>query len=112
MTEPPDVSLGELQQKVLDFARDRDWLRFHNPRHVAEAILVEAGELLECFLWRSDEDCVVDRLDQARRGAVEAELADVLIYALNLANALEVDAAQVILTKLRSNADKYPATET
>ncbi len=105
--EPNPSSLCDLQRAVDDFAAERDWHRFHNPRNVAEAIVIEAGELLECFLWRTDEECSRDKLDEPRKQAIESELADVIIYALNLANAMAVDAATLIERKLSENARRF-----
>ena len=102
------VSLRELQQTVRGFAEVRNWLRFHNPRNVAEAIVVEAAELLECFQWRSDDNCLRENLDDSTVQAIQSELADVLIYALNLANALNIDAGEVIQSKLDQNAIRFP----
>src|SRR3990172_4929005 len=94
---------------VREFAAIRNWTRFHNPKNVAEAIVVEAAELLECFQWRTDDSCLSQSLDDTTRLAIESELADVVIYALNLANALDVDATEVVQAKLEKNATRYPA---
>ena len=84
--------------------------RFHSPRNLAEAIAVEAGELLECFLWdRHDPNSqATDPWGPTTGGVVEGELADVLIYALNMANSLGVDAADVVLAKLSLNTSRFP----
>lgn len=84
------------------FRDRRGWAVHHTPRNLAEALSVEAGELLECFLWDG-------RFKVARMGEVESELADVLIYALNLCLVLDVDPEQIIRAKLAQNELKYPA---
>ncbi|HLC40081.1 MAG TPA: nucleotide pyrophosphohydrolase [Methylomirabilota bacterium] len=104
-----NVSLRQLQKAVREFAAIRNWTRFHNPKNVAEAIVVEAAELLECFQWRTDDSCLSQSLDDTTRLAIESELADVVIYGLNLANALDVDATEVVQAKLEKNATRYPA---
>lgn len=82
---------------------DREWSQFHNPKDLALSIAIEAGELLETFQWSgSDVEC----LD--RRTESKAELADVLIYCLYLADALEVDPIGIIEDKLGADAEKYP----
>ena len=100
--------MATLQELVRAFVEARNWGRFHNPKNLAEAIVIEAAELLECFQWRSEEACRVDSLTADDRRAVESEIADVLIYSLNLANVLNVDAAAVIENKLRDNEVRFP----
>lgn len=102
-------SLNELQEAVLRFATARDWLPFHNPRNLAAALIVEAGELLHCFQWLPDEACLPQHLSAKSRRAIESELADVLLYALTLANALNVSAATIVLSKLHENEGRFPA---
>lgn len=109
-TKPPQESdsLVALQRRLEEFNAARGWLRFHTPKKLAEALAVEAAELLECLLWQ--EDLAAQDLDADSRERVESELADIFIYALNLANALDVEAGRVIARKLQSNAERFPAT--
>ena len=107
----PEPTLAALQESVNQFAIARDWLRFHNPRNVAVAIMIEAAELLECFQWRTDAACSLESLDSELKRAIESELADVLIYSLNLANALDVGAADLIRSKLGENEDRFPPSK-
>lgn len=103
---PPDPTLAELTQAVRAFNEARDWGRYHNPRNLAMALSVEAGEVLELYLWSEDQGPqppVAER--QARVGE---ELADVLICLLNLADRAGVDLAQAFQHKLARNAQKYP----
>jgi len=96
-----DTTTGDLLIEVQAFADERNWGRFHTPPNLAQAISVEAGELLECFLWGDDWASV-----DAHR--VSEEVADVLIYCMNLVNAYEWDLATIVRAKLARNADKYP----
>jgi NTP pyrophosphatase (non-canonical NTP hydrolase) len=96
--------LGALRQSVAAFRDERDWRQFHSPKHLAMAIAIEAGELLEQFLW-SDHDGVFPGKQQA----VRDEMADVFAYLLSLADVLDVDLGQALLDKLERNALKYPA---
>jgi dCTP diphosphatase len=104
-----EPTLTRLQNQVLQFAVAREWLQFHNPRYLAEALIVEAGELLQCFQWKSDDACMADKLDPSLRASIESELADVLLYAINLANALDVNAHTIVLEKLRLNESRFPS---
>ena len=101
----PD-SLQELGQQLEQFARDRDWQQFHAPKNLASALVVEAGELLEHFQWMPEAQS--RELDPAKRDAVAAELADVLLYLVQLASALGIDPIAAAQAKLKLNEQKYP----
>jgi len=70
------------------------------------AISIEASELLERFLWRGAGTPA--ELSSEDRSAIAEELADVLIYGLSLANALEMDLSEAMLAKLKKDEAKYP----
>ena len=92
--------IEEITQALLKFRNERDWEQFHNPKDLALAINVEAGELLELFLWKNSEN--------ANAGKVKEELADVFAYALLLAEKHNLDVKQIVLDKIARNAQKYP----
>jgi NTP pyrophosphatase (non-canonical NTP hydrolase) len=97
--------LAALQARLAQFRDERDWAQFHRPGNLAKAISVEAGELLELFLWVDDEDEAVS----SQPSDVEAELADVFIQCLNFANATGMDVVDAIERKIRLNEKRYPA---
>jgi len=99
----------DLKKSVSDFVKERDWERFHNLKDLAISLSVESNELLELFQWRGPEDIDIDDDEMARQ--VTEELADVVIYALSLANATGIDISDAVLRKIRQNEDKYPANE-
>lgn len=101
------TTVGELRERVHEFVRARDWQRFHAPKDLAMAISIEAAELLERFLWQPSPTGASPFKEE--RAGIEEELADVVIYSLSLANALDFDLSQAILTKLSKNESKYPA---
>jgi len=103
-----DMRLGELKQRVLAFAQERDWEQFHSPKNLSMALAAEAAELMENFLWMSPEDSLQAANEPGRRTAVEQELADVVIYALQFANRTGIDLATAITEKMAENARKYP----
>ena len=70
--------IEEIIQELLKFRNERDWEQFHNPKDLALAINVEAGELLEIFLWKNFED--------ANKEKIKEELADVFAFAFLLAD--------------------------
>lgn len=104
----PEIRLGELKQRVLAFARERDWEQFHTPKNLSMALAAEAAELMENFLWMTPEDSLQAVNEPDRRTNVENELADVVIYALQFANRTGIDLATAIREKMAQNARKYP----
>jgi NTP pyrophosphatase (non-canonical NTP hydrolase) len=101
----PD-SLDDLAQQLDRFAKDRDWQQFHSPKNLASALVVEAGELLEHFQWLTEEQSRTLSLE--KRDAAGAEVADVLLYLIQLAGALGIDPIAAAQAKLKLNAQKYP----
>ncbi len=99
-------SLHDLARQLDQFARDRDWQQFHSPKNLASALVVEAGELLEHFQWMTEERS--RELAPVTRDAVGAEIADVLLYLIQLASALGIDPIAAAQAKLKLNALKYP----
>ena len=89
-----------LSDAVNQFTEERDWDQFHNPKDLAIAISLEASELLEACLWKKPEEAKVEK--------VKEELADVINYSLLLASKYDLDIYQIVMDKLRRNAEKYP----
>jgi NTP pyrophosphatase (non-canonical NTP hydrolase) len=98
--------LTAVQARLERFRDERDWTQFHGPANLAKAVAVEAAELLELFLWVGEEG--EGEVMTARRGDVEAELADVLIQCLNFANATGIDVIDAIDRKIEDNEQRYP----
>lgn len=90
--------MENVKRAVIEFTNERDWDQFHTPASLSRAISIEAGELLQNFLWS-------DKYDKQK---VCAELADVVSFCILLANKLEVDLEEIVLNKLIENAKKYP----
>jgi NTP pyrophosphatase (non-canonical NTP hydrolase) len=89
-----------LTDTLKQFRNEREWEQFHNPKDLALAISVEAGELLEVFLWKSSEDAKIEK--------VREELSDVLAFSLLLADKYGFDVKEIVLEKIKKNAEKYP----
>lgn len=96
MTDIPSIT-----RALLAFRDERDWEQFHNPKDLATAISIEAGELLEHFLWKKAEDADAEK--------VKEELADVLSFCLLLAHHYGFDVHDIVVEKIGKNAEKYPA---
>ena len=102
------TTIAQLKERVLSFARERDWEQFHSPKNLSMALAAEAGELMEHFLWASAEESRAIAREPARGARIAEELADVVIYALEFANATGLDLAASIEAKIAANARKYP----
>jgi NTP pyrophosphatase (non-canonical NTP hydrolase) len=104
----PPETLAEIVAAVRRFRDDRDWGQFHTPKNLAAAIAIEAAELQERFLWKSDAEVDQDLADAAKKAGVAEEIADVVMFAMLLSDRLGIDLAEAITTKLAANERKYP----
>lgn len=91
--------MEELINIIRKFNIERDWDQFHSPENLAKSISIEAGELLECFQWNSEN---YDKDD------VCEELADIFTYCIMMADKLGVKPEEIILKKLEKTKEKYP----
>jgi dCTP diphosphatase len=105
-TVPPDDSIQQLALRLQQFADARDWGPFHSPKNLASALIVEAGELLEHFQWMTEAQSLELGADQKQ--AVAHEMADVLLYLVQLSSALGVDLMAAAREKMAINESRYP----
>ncbi len=94
--------MEQVKAAVVKFTKDRDWDQFHSPANLAKSIAIESGELLECFQWN---DGNYDKEQVCK------ELADVVNYAILLADKLNVNLEDIIMEKLEENSKKYPVNK-
>lgn len=99
----PKPTLHQVTQELTAFRDARDWEQFHNSKDLALAISIEAGELLELFLWKGNEDFKEEKLRE--------ELADVFSFCLLLAEKHGFDPLEIITSKIQKNAAKYPVAK-
>jgi NTP pyrophosphatase (non-canonical NTP hydrolase) len=92
--------LDVLLEALKKFRDERDWEQFHNAKDLALAINVESGELLELFLWKN--------VGEENREKVKEELADIFAFTLLLSDKYGFDIEDIVLEKIRKNAEKYP----
>ena len=102
------MSLDDIVAAIASFRDEREWKQFHKPQQLAAAIAIEAAELQEHFLWKTEDEVVQVLEEQQERSAVGEEIADVLIYSLLLAHDLQLNIAETIQAKLAVNAQRYP----
>lgn len=98
--------IQSLKLALRDFASARDWAQFHSPKNLATALTVEAAELLEHFQWLTEEQSRA--LSPDKLTDVADEMADVMLYLVQLADKLDVDLLKAASDKLAKNEDRYP----
>ena len=103
------MHVNDLLAKILAFRDERDWAQFHTPRNLAAALSIEAGELQETMLWKTDDQVAVLVAAGSTKATIQHEVADVLIYALLMCKAIGVDPVDIVVEKLAVNAARYPA---
>lgn len=112
-SEPPEdghVDFAQLQARLYTFACERGWGRYHCPKNLVMSLAIEVGELLECFQWLTDAQASKVKHHPAKLAHVRSELADVLIYLIHLADALDVDLLAAVRDKIEVNKHRYPPT--
>jgi NTP pyrophosphatase (non-canonical NTP hydrolase) len=104
-------TIQSLKDLMRAFVDERDWQQFHSPKNLSMSLAIEAAELMEHFQWIDVPASRQVKGDPTKLAAIGEELADVLCYALALANELDLDISENIRAKMIKNAAKYPAAE-
>jgi len=99
--------IEDLINLIREFAKSRDWEKFHTPKNLAMAVAGEAGELVAEFQWLTAKESERSELSAAKLSDIELEIADVAIYLLRLADVLNVDLSSVIRKKLAINEGRF-----
>ena len=100
------TTLQQLKERMATFVAERDWQQFHNPKNLSMAISIEAAELMEHFQWLSEQQS--QQLEPEAMQQIGEELADIVLYAVSLANVLQLDLTETMLAKMAKNERKYP----
>jgi NTP pyrophosphatase (non-canonical NTP hydrolase) len=103
-----DDSIAALTQEAVRFRDERDWSQFHTARNLATALSIEASEIQEILLWKSEVEVAQLVTDEGASASLRHEIADVLIYALLFCNELKIDIPEAIREKLELNRTRYP----
>lgn len=101
------MDIADLQRRLRDFAAARDWDPYLTPKNLAMALVVEAAELVEIFQWKTAEESA--RLSPDEHRHLGEEIADVLMYLLQIADRAGIDVPSAVDRKIAMNATKYPA---
>ena len=98
----------QMKETIKNFVVERDWIKYHTPRNLAESICIESAELLEIFQWSLKDNNEKNRINNFQNSNIADELADIFIYCISLSNTLEIDITQIILKKIGKNKRRYP----
>lgn len=101
-----DESLKDIYQKVEEFRNERDWHKYHDPKNLSQGLGIEAAELQEIFLWKTNDES--KKLSMGEFENVKEEIADIGIYLIYLCIEFKIDIFDVIGKKIRINEIKYP----
>jgi len=96
----------ELLKKLMIFRQERQWEKFHRPKDLAMAAAIEAAELMQEFLWKTDDEIATQVSKEKERFA--DEIADTCVYLMLLADDLGIDMYEAIENKMKKNAERYP----
>lgn len=94
----------KIRNEILDFTKKRDWKQFHNPKDLATAISIEAAELEEVFLRKSQEESYKIWKEDPK---VKEEFADIFNYMVLFAEECGIDIEKEVLAKIEKNNQKY-----
>ena len=100
------TNITEIQDTLQHIATEREWDQYHSPRNLVMALSVEVGELMELFLWASDNGPQPPL--ESRNSSVQEEVADVFICLLNICRKMDIDLIQVTSEKIEQIRQKYP----
>ena len=109
MSDNDTMSLDAVVKKIIEFRDERDWSQFHSPKNLAEAINIEASELLEIFLWMTTEQS--KELGKAEIQKVKNEIADIFIFSTYLCHHFGIDLLDSVTEKIEQNSIKYPISK-
>ncbi|XP_038878506.1 dCTP pyrophosphatase 1-like [Benincasa hispida] len=103
-----DISLKDLSSKLEEFAKARNWEKYHSPRNLLLAMVGEVGELSEIFQWRGEVEKGLPDWEESDKEHLGEELSDVLLYLIRLADICGINLPDAATKKLLKNSIKYP----
>ena len=101
MASDNDTTIADIKGTIIEFVTERDWDKYHRPKDVAMALSIEAGELMELYLWDRKPD----------RQELKDELGDLLFFLVDMAVREDIDLVDAFRTKMKKNDEKYPASK-
>ncbi|MBE2184297.1 MAG: nucleotide pyrophosphohydrolase [Anaerolineae bacterium] len=93
------MTIEALTAAMHAFVESKGWYapdskRPQTPRNLAISLSLEAGEVLEHFQWSEGTP---------EKSELAGELADVMLYLLQLASICEIDISEAVMQKLETN---------
>ena len=104
------TNISFFKNKVKEFIEKRNWIKYHTPKNLIQAIMIEAAELSQCLLFKEDKLNIILE-DKKLLSDISDEIADVFIYLLSLINILKLDLTKIFIQKMEKNIEKYPVKE-
>lgn len=101
--------IKKLTKKILAFRNERNWKQFHKPKDLAISLVLEAGEVVEHFQWKSEKE--IEQYLKEHKRDIGEELADTMYYVLLMAHDLRIDIIQAFNKKMKKNKTKYPVKQ-
>ena len=103
-----NINVEKINNEVTKFIEDRDWDQFHSIKNLSMALSVETSELVEIFQWLKEDESNNVSENPKMKLKVEEEIADIFVYLLRIATKSNIDIEDVVLAKIKKNAEKYP----
>jgi NTP pyrophosphatase (non-canonical NTP hydrolase) len=103
------INIEQLKKTLANFAKAREWEKFHTPKNLAMAIAGECGELLEIFQWLTAGESIHVKKKTRIKEQVSHELADIILYTIRMASLLDINLTNAVNNKLIINENKYPS---
>ena len=100
--------MREIRKRINQFAKARDWEKFHSPKNLSIALTKECAELMEIFQWKEGEESERMNLSELDMQKIKEEIGDVFIYYLMICERLGIDFIQAAKEKIKKNEIKYP----
>lgn len=95
------------EKQIKEYLEERGWTDLR-PADIAKSISIEAAELLELFQW-TNQSLDETKKDKKKVEQIKKELADVIIYCLDMSVLMGFDTGEIVLGKLKEVKKKYPA---
>jgi len=102
-----NTEIIKLRNIMQEFVEERNWQKYHQPKELTQALIIEASELLELFLWNNPTIETIKN-DEKLMNCIKSEIADVFAYLISLVNSLDIDLTSAFLNKMVKNREKYP----
>ena len=110
MDDDLHTNISFFKNKVEEFIQERNWIKYHTPKNLIQAIMIEAAELSQCLLFKEDKLNIILE-DKTLLNNISDEIADVFIYLISLINILNLDLTKIFVQKMEKNKEKYTIKE-